>query len=89
MVEQEGILAPKAPEDVNATGIDAGFLCDLALKAAHTVRECTTAWVAAKLHLPIPLVEDLLQQMKTNHLLDAVGAKGLFNNRYTVTGRGH
>jgi hypothetical protein len=88
MIEHEGVLAPKAPADAAATGVDTDFLCDLALKAAHTVRECTTEWVAKQMRLPIALVEELMQTLEANRLMEVHGFEGPFNHRYAVSARG-
>jgi predicted ATPase with chaperone activity len=64
-------------------------LCDLALKTAHALPRCTTKWIAGQMHLPVSLVEELLEQMAKDHLLEVLGQEGPFNRRYTVSGRGH
>src|SRR5262249_14343813 len=68
---------------------DRGFLADLALKTAHLLPQCSTKWVAGQMLLPLPLVEELLQQMARDHLLEVLGHEGPFNHRYGVAGRGH
>ena len=89
MTEMDGILVPEAPTDAESTGIDRGFLCDLALKTARQVPQCATKWVAGHMCLPIPLVEELLMEMKDDHQLDVLGSEGPFNHRYSVSRRGH
>lgn len=88
MIEHEGVLAPKAPADVAATGIDPEFLCELALKTANTVRESSTEWVAKQMRLPLALTEDLMQTLEANRLLEVHGFDGPFNHRYAVSTRG-
>ncbi len=88
LIEQQGIICPEAPPDVYATGVTASILSDLALKAAFTVPQCTTEWVSGQLHLPLPLIEDLLQRMKNDQLLEILGQLGPFNHRYAITDRG-
>jgi hypothetical protein len=88
MIEHEGVLVPKAPADIAATGIDEEILTDLALKTAHTIRECTTEWVATQLRLPLALTEDLMQSLEANRLLEVHGFEGPFNHRYAVSSRG-
>jgi hypothetical protein len=89
LIDQNGVQAPEAPRDPNATGIDRGFLADLALKAAHALPQCTTRWLSNHLCMPQALVEELLQQMARDHLLEVLGLEGPFNHRYAVSGRGH
>lgn len=88
MIEQGGVICPEAPPDVYATGVPAGTLADLLLKAAFTVPQFTSEWAAGQTHLPMPLVEDLCQRMKADHLLDVLGQLGPFNCRYSITDKG-
>ena len=89
MMEDQGVLVPHAPSDVAATGIDSGYLAELALKIAHRVPQCSTKWVAEQMRLPMPVVEDLMMGMKQDHLVDVVGREGPFNHRFAVSARGH
>ena len=89
MSQVDGVMAPDAPRDLEATSIERGVLCDLALKTAHTLPRCTTKWIAGQMHLPVSLVEELLEQMARDHLVEVLGQEGPFNRRYTVSGRGH
>lgn len=89
LVKQNDVLVPEVPKDLAATGIDRHILADLALKTAHAVPRCTTKWVAGQMHLPIPLVEELLEQMARDHLVEVLGQEGPYNHRYTVSARGH
>jgi len=88
LIEQQGMLCPEAPPDVYSTGIPPNVISDLALKASYTVPACTSEWVAGQLHLPMPLIEDLMQQMKSEQLLEVLGQIGPFNHRYAITDRG-
>lgn len=88
LIEQNGVVCPEAPPDVYTTGLPAHILSDLALKFCYTVPQCTTEWVATQMHLPMPLVEDLLQQMKGDLLLESLGMIGHFNHRYSISDRG-
>ncbi|QGJ71492.1 putative ATPase [Planctomycetales bacterium 10988] len=88
LIEQDGIICPEAPSDVYATGISASVISDICLKAAYTVPQCTSEWVAGQLHLQMPLVDDLLQQMKIEQLVEVLGQLGPFNHRYAITERG-
>ncbi|HEY1068623.1 MAG TPA: AAA family ATPase [Pirellulales bacterium] len=88
LIELQGVVCPEAPADVYATGVPSDVLGDLALRFAYTVPQCTSEWVAGQMHLPMPLVETLLQQMKNDHLLEVLGLLGPFNHRYSITDRG-
>lgn len=89
MVEVHGVPTPAAPHSIEATGIDRSFLCDLVLKAAQRVPHCTTKWMAEQVCLPIPVTEEILQQLKEDKFIEMLGTEGPFNNRYAITNRGH
>jgi MoxR-like ATPase len=81
-------FAPAAPVDVRATGLSPLTVSNLALKAAYTVPQFTTEWAARRLHLPQALLGDVLEQMRTEHLLEVLGQAGPFGYRYGITNRG-
>ncbi|MBI3466963.1 MAG: ATP-binding protein [Planctomycetes bacterium] len=81
-------VAPAAPPDTASTGIDPAVLGDLALKLAYTVPSFTTEWAARQLRLPVPLVADLLDQLKTDKLVEILGQTGPLSYRCTITNRG-
>jgi hypothetical protein len=81
-------LAPKAPTDLRESGVASTLLRDLALKAAYSVPMFTTEWASRLLCLPQVLVAELLEQLRTEQLLEILGASGPFGFRYTISGRG-
>jgi predicted ATPase with chaperone activity len=80
--------APQAPIDPRQTGISPAVLRDLALKAAYTVPQFTTEWAARQLCLGQALVGELLEELRTDHLLEILGSSGPFGFRYAISGRG-
>jgi MoxR-like ATPase len=80
--------APAAPADLRATGLDPLVVTNLALKAAYTVPQFTTEWVARRLHFPQAIVSEVLEQLRADHLLEVLGQAGPFGFRYAITGRG-
>src|SRR5262249_61068020 len=60
----------------------------LALKAAYTVPQFPTEWAARQLCLPQMLVGELLEQLRTEQLLEILGSSGPFGFRYAISGRG-
>ena len=81
-------FAPAAAVDLRATGLSPLTLSNLVLKAAYTVPQFTTEWAARRLHLPQALVGDVLEQQRTEHLLEVLGQAGPFGYRYGITNRG-
>ena len=64
------------------------MVSDLALKAAYTVPQFTAEWAARRLHLPHALLHEVLEQLRTDHLLEVLGQAGPFGFRYAITNRG-
>ena len=81
-------MAPRAPTDPREAGVSPAILRDLALKAAYTVPQFTTEWAARQIRLPQVLVGELLEQMRTEQLLEILGSSGPFGFRYAISGRG-
>ena len=88
VVEKDGIAVPAAPADAELTGIAADDLLDLVLKTTATVPRCSTEWVAERVHLPLTIVDGLLQQLADDHLLEVLGAEPVVGYRYAITGLG-
>jgi predicted ATPase with chaperone activity len=70
------------------TGISPAVLRNLALKALYTVPQATTEWAARLLCLPHALVAELLEDLRTEQLLEILGSSGPFGYRYSISGRG-
>lgn len=70
------------------TGLDRSVLLDLALKTAHIVPQLTTESAAQRMHLPLAVVTDLLEQLRTEMLLEALGRDGAFGYRYSISQSG-
>jgi hypothetical protein len=88
LVWGEDRYAPQAPRDLSEAGIDPGFLADLALKAGFTLPSFSTDWAARRLHLPLPLMQEILEQLRVERLTEALGQDGPFGYRFAVTPRG-
>jgi hypothetical protein len=80
--------APAAPKDLRGTGLDLSVVSHLALKTAYTVPQFTTEWAARRLHLPQPVVNEVLEQLRSDSMLDILGSSGPFGFRYAISGRG-
>jgi MoxR-like ATPase len=88
LVSVGGLLGPRAPLHLEDTGLDRDLLSDLVLKVGYGVPLFTTDWAARQLHLPLTLVQELAEQLKTDHLLEILGQAGPFNYRCAVSQRG-
>jgi hypothetical protein len=85
LVEVGGVLAPQAPTGADAAGVPAAVLSDLALKLAATVPQFTSQWAAGRLCLPQPVVGELLEQLRTDRLLEVLGNEGPLDYRYAIS----
>jgi hypothetical protein len=81
-------FVPAAPKDLRATGLESTVVSNLALKAAYTVPQLTTEWAARRLHLPQPVIGEVLEQLRSDSMLDILGSSGPFGFRYSISGRG-
>jgi hypothetical protein len=63
-------FGPPTPEELNEIGVSQTLLCDLALKHLSLVPDPTAASIAAKLHLPAALMEELLYQLYREKLIE-------------------
>ncbi|NWG14201.1 MAG: hypothetical protein HXY20_11770, partial [Acidobacteria bacterium] len=63
LAEPAGDPVPQMPETVDETGLEFGFLCDLALKIVYSDTNCTSERVAEKIKLPLGIAEDLLRHL--------------------------
>ena len=81
-------IIPPIPLKIESTGLDFGFLADLALKTVYADANCTTERAADKLKLAMPVVEELLQHLYREKFLDVRGLISYGNNRYSMLDRG-
>ncbi|MDE3061206.1 MAG: hypothetical protein KGJ06_09360 [Pseudomonadota bacterium] len=88
MIEAEGGHAPEAPATLKATGIDRTDLLDLALKTAHLLPQLSTESAATRMRLPRALAAELLEQLRGDMLLEALGQENPFSTRYAISQRG-
>jgi predicted ATPase with chaperone activity len=79
------VPVPGAVED---TGLDFGWLADLALKTVYADTSCTTERAAERLMLPVPVVDTLLQHLYRERLLEIRETLGALNRRYSMLQRG-
>ena len=84
-----GGIAPEILLDVCKLDVDRTVPVDLALlRAAFLVPQFITEWAARRLHLPQPVVGELLDQLREEQQLDVPGHAGPLGYRYSISGRG-
>lgn len=83
-----GDFIPKVPLTAAETGLDFGFLADLALKTVYTDANATTERIAERLKVPVPVAEELLQHLYREKFVEIRGLISYGNNRYGMLDRG-
>ena len=81
-------LLPAMPATVEDSGLDFGFLTDLALKTVYADTSCTTQRAAERLALPVGVVDTLLQHLYREHFIEIRETVTLQNRRYAMLDRG-
>jgi predicted ATPase with chaperone activity len=76
------------PATAEDTGLDFGFLTDLALKTVYADTSCTTQRAAQRLALPVGVVDTLLQHLYREHFIEIRETITLQNRRYAMLDRG-
>jgi len=79
---------PITPGTVEDTGLDFGFLTDLALKTVYADTSCTTQRAAERLALSVGVVDTLLQHLYREHFIEIRETVTLQNRRYAMLDRG-
>ena len=79
---------PATPGSVEDTGLDFGFLADLALKTVYADTSCTTQRAAERLALPLAIVDLLLQHLYRERLIEIRETFAVQNRRYAMLDRG-
>jgi predicted ATPase with chaperone activity len=82
------MYVPSVPLKAENTGMDFGFLADLALKTVYADANCTTERAAEKLKLAMPVTEELLQHLYREKFIEIRGLISFGNNRYGMLDRG-
>ena len=82
------LVAPKAPQDIAAARLEEGALTDLAVKLGYTAARFATDWVAKRLHLSLPLADEVLVQLCRDGLAEEVMQTSQGRSHYRITQRG-
>jgi hypothetical protein len=88
LVEIDGVLGPERPSTLADVGLQPQILYDLALKLAFTRAQFSTDYAASQLCLPLSVVTDILENLRVERLIEALGMDGPLNYRFAITGKG-
>jgi hypothetical protein len=81
-------FGPPTPEEFSEIGISQPLLCDLALKHLSLLQNPTAVSIAAKLHLPAALIEELLYQLYREKLIEMRLQSAGDNTHYAMLDHG-
>jgi len=84
LFDAEGISAPRVPGSLRETGIERDVLLGLLLKVCYTASQTSTELAAARLLLPIPLIAELLEELRRENLVEILGSSGPIGFRFTL-----
>ncbi len=76
------------PEELAETDVSESFLSDLALKLVAQLAEPTTANIAADIHLPRALTEELLHRLTREKMIEVRAQTAVGATRYAMLERG-
>jgi hypothetical protein len=79
---------PAFPQTVEALDLSLTHLGDLVLKAMALDPNCTSAEIAARLHLGLMVTDQLLHRLYRDKLVEIKGVVGTHNHRYSMLERG-
>jgi hypothetical protein len=82
------LIAPKAPQEITATGLQSHILSDLAVKLGFTETRFTTEWAAQQLHLPPNLVRKLMDRVCMDGTMEQLWETGEGGHHYRITPQG-
>ena len=81
-------FGPPTPEEFSEIGISQTLLCDLTLKHLSLLQNPNAVSLAARLHLPAALIEELLYQLYMEKLIEMRLQSAGENTRYAMLDQG-
>lgn len=88
MVRVGEILAPVAPQTIEAAQLERGVLTDLAMKFAYSTPRFTTDWLAKEMHVSIPLAAAVLDELCREALIEETMKTNKLRSHYRITEQG-
>ena len=79
---------PAPPGSLRETGIDRDLIQGLLLKLGYVSSQFSTEVASQKLHLPIPLLAEMLEEMRRDTLVEVLGSSGPLGYRFTLSQKG-
>jgi len=82
------LIAPKAPANIAGARLEDGALTDLAIRLAYTANRFTADEISKRLHLSLPLVDEILEHLGRDRLIEETMSSSQNRAIYRITERG-
>ncbi len=82
------LIAPKAPQEITATGLEPRILADLMVKWGFTETRFTTEWVSQRLHISPALTRRVLERVCMDGTMEQLWETGEGGHHYRITEQG-
>jgi hypothetical protein len=82
------LIAPKAPQQIAATGLEEHVLTDLILRIGYTTARFNTEWLAKQLHLSQNLTRELLEKLAFEGLVEQLWQTSEASSHFKITDQG-
>lgn len=82
------LIVPSAPQQIGAVGLEEGALNDLTLRLAFGAARFTSHSVAQQLHVPVPIIEEVLRQLAMEGHVEELWQSGKSSSRFKITDSG-
>src|SRR5262249_42665364 len=82
------LIAPLAPQEIAAAGLDDGTLTSLALRLGYTVSRLTTDWLCKQLHPSMALAQDVVEKLCYDGFAERLWRRGQPGGHEKITEQG-
>src|SRR5205085_2771143 len=88
LVKVGDVIAPRAPQTLETTGLDENVIPDLMVRLAYTVARFTTEWVGKQLNISPSLGRQLLDKMAFEGHIEQLWTTSEKSAHYKITDAG-
>jgi hypothetical protein len=81
-------LPPPLPQSVRDLGVDKDLLLGLVLKLGYVSSQFSTEIASQKIQLPIPILAELLEELRRENLVEVLGSSGPLGYRFALSQKG-
>jgi predicted ATPase with chaperone activity len=88
LIKVGDLWCPKAPETFDDVKLEKDALVEMAMKLAGTVARFDTEWAAKQIHLSMPLIRTILNNLSSEGLIEELWQTNEWNTHYRITQQG-